>query len=249
MAKAKAKRTKTTAFAWKQWNSIGQAVNAMKESALTHIRHGITNKQLFDTFVREEDKDMLTRVLKICDVNTLYQAITYKSKLKDVEIEGLKATFDAKFSILINNDAEFKFLFPQYMQKATLIQPLPELDNVLRLIAEVNFEWKRVQMVLSKLNDECATPAAVKTLCPNLPGLLITDDTHNLGRRLSNMRNTDNLPTLPYELREAAILIGQTITKGLLLQKAEVPPEDDFQITLVEATSKAECWDGSNWSL
>jgi len=240
-----------TAFSYGQWQMVNNTINQLRASAITHLRHGVKSKAVFDAFIHEEDKEPLQHVFKICDVNMGHQAFRFRYDIKNVEIENLTADVAAQFSITIEQHAKFKFLFPRYMAKAKMQKAFPELEEAFRLVASIYFEWARVREVLSYLNNTCETPAQVKTLCPSLPAMLrasADERTREWGDRLQGVKDSTKLPALDLQGRKQALYICQTITKGLLIPAESEAEKDEFTVGLLEATTMKRRWDGATWS-
>ncbi len=241
------------AFSYIQWMHVDQSIKEAKTRALTHLRHGHSGRELFDSFVKDEHKDALTSVFKICDIKVEHQSFEYELMLKSIEVEGLTLDIKANFAIALHSEAEFKFLFPKYFQKkGSLAKASEGLQEMFRLVATVNFEWARVWQVLSSLQTQCSSPAQVKTVCPHLAALLqdaTNDGAKDLGKRLSKMRDSSTLPALSLELRQQALHIGQTITKGLLIPETSEAPADDFLVTMTSGSTNKKHWNDKTWGV
>jgi hypothetical protein len=181
-------------------------------------RADMTPDELFEIYTKPQDREVLTRVFDLVQLDTSTRSWTHLYKVEKGSV---------KLSVYMDiAKGDTKWLTPKYAAQGPVEGADPEivakLDKWVRKRIELGVECAMIEAVFDELNWRCAGRAAVKFFMPSVLDLLDMIEDDQGARELREKLDTSKvppLPLLPPEMRSVLPQVSATVARARLMDK------------------------------
>ena len=222
----------STAFSMKRTGQIRSVIHRLMQRIINAHRCDITPEDLFELYVRHEDRGTLTRVFDLVQLDSSTSRIAHNVAAGGGDV-GVQIYID--FS-----KVQKKWLVPKYARNGMIKDANPEiLAKVTKWIDKrvaLGVECGLVGALFEELNWRC-TAGAMAFFMPSVSDfldMLAEDDKKAAAQREKiAVGGVPDLPQLPLGMDEALDGISATVARARLMdRKSEDRPDSPVRISL-----------------
>lgn len=203
------------AFSDKKYSHLESRISTLAHLALSWRRCPLDHDDIVQLFVREEDREVLTRAAEL--------AIPWEYMRFTTNLEG------ASVSVGVTPSPERPIIIPRYagplVRDAEETKAYEKISRYVNALSELKRDWAIVQAVVERLQITCTSPTQVRAMFPAIATLFGTDEAFAADvARLGSAKAVKDLPPTSIAFRKACAQAAGTVTKASMLPQDKTPP-------------------------
>jgi hypothetical protein len=227
------------AFQTKRAYQIHDVIRRLGQRIINSHRSDITADELFELYTKPGDREVLTRVFKIVQLDRSMSHISHP-----VAVEGGSVTLGITIDF---EKVQQKWLIPRYAKNGPVEGANPEiLAKLNKWVAKriaLGIECALVRAVFDELNWRCTAPG-LKFFMPSILDILdMIEDSPQAAEQREKLSTAKvpSLPSLPLGMDGVLPQIRATVARGRLMdKKSEASPEGVVRFTVSQSSKGVE---------